>query len=88
MNASIFEIRMVDHKSSLFLSLDDPDCVMYIGFDRYQAEYLLDDSPYDNKAMMQDGAIISKKDGSCGVCAQMLGGRVSIDGKNFVGTCI
>eukprot|EP00794_Sanderia_malayensis_P012811 gene12811-14124_t len=64
---------------------DDRDCVLYIGFDRYRAEYLLDDSPYNNKAMLQDGAIISKKDGSCGVCAQMLGGRISIDGKNFKG---
>ena len=47
----------------------------------------MDDSPYNNKVTLQDGAMISKKDGSCGVCAQLLGGRIVIDGKNFIGTC-
>ncbi len=64
---------------------DDPNCVLYLGFDRYSAENLLDGSQYNNKAMMQDGVVVTKKDGSCGVCAQILGGRISLDGKKFVG---
>ena len=68
-----------------FRMLDDANCVLYIGFDRYKAEYLLDDSLYDNKVTLQDGAMISKKDGSCGVCAQLLGGKIAIDGKTFIG---
>ena len=72
-------------QSNSCLFTDDPNCVLYIGFDRYKAEYLLDDSPYNNKVTLQDGAMVTKKDGSCGVCAQLLGGRISIDGKNFVG---
>ncbi|XP_057312398.1 uncharacterized protein LOC130653922 [Hydractinia symbiolongicarpus] len=64
---------------------DDPSCSLYLGFDRYNAEHLYDDSGHDNKATLANGASISKLDGSCGVCVQLLGGEVILDGKNFKG---
>ena len=69
---------------SLFLT-EDQDCSLYIGFDRYNAEHLYDDSRNDNKATLANGASISKLDGSCGVCVQLLGGEVIFDGKEFQG---
>ena len=62
--------------------------MLYLGFDRYNSENLHDDSPYKNRATLANGASISKIDGSCGVCVQLLGGEVIIDGKNFEGKII
>lgn len=67
------------------LSLDDKACSLYIGFDRYNSEQLYDDSGHDNKATLANGASLSKLPGSCGVCLQLLGGEIILDGKRFEG---
>ncbi|XP_012555797.1 uncharacterized protein LOC100204986 isoform X1 [Hydra vulgaris] len=64
---------------------EDIDCSLYLGFDRYNAEHLYDDSLRENKATLANGALISKLDGSCGVCLQLLDGEVILDGENFKG---
>lgn len=64
---------------------EDKDCSLYIGFDRYNSEQLMDDSGHDNKAILANGASVTKIQGSCGVCAQMLNGEIVFDGKNFKG---
>lgn len=58
---------------------------MYLGFDRYNAEKIYDDSPMRNHATLANGASISKLDGSCGTCLQLLGGEVILEGKRFKG---
>ena len=59
---------------------------MYIGFDRYNAEQLFDDSMRENRAILTNGASVTKLEGSCGVCGQLLSGEIVLDGKNFKGT--
>lgn len=58
---------------------------MYLGFDRYINDKVLDNSKQNNNAFLKGGATVTKVDGSCGVCAQMLGGNIDIQGKGFRG---
>ncbi|XP_028410253.1 uncharacterized protein LOC114532854 [Dendronephthya gigantea] len=61
------------------------DCVLYLGFDRYIGSHILDNSMENNNATLNHGATVTKVEGSCGVCAQLLGGNINIQGKGFRG---
>ena len=62
------------------------DCVLYLGFDRYIGARIFDNSKQNNNATLDHGTTVTKVDGSCGVCAQLLGGNINIQGKGFRGT--
>ncbi len=62
------------------------DCVLYLGFDRYLDTRILDNSKENNNATLDNGATVTHNvDGCCGVCAQILGGNINIQGKGFRG---
>ena len=65
--------------------LEDKDCSLYLGFDRFNNANLFDDSGHNNKATLENGATVTKVDGSCGMCAQLTDGEVVFDGKTFKG---
>ena len=46
---------------------------------------MLDTSAQGNNASLANGASVTKVAGSCGVCAQLLGGNIVIQGKGFRG---
>lgn len=56
-----------------------------MGFDRYIGAHILDNSKENNNATLEHGTTVTKVDGSCGVCAQLLGGNIKIQGKGFRG---
>jgi len=58
---------------------------LYLGFDRYNAAQIFDDSSKDNKATLENGATVTKIEGSCGMCAQLMDGEVVFNGKGFRG---
>lgn len=45
----------------------------------------MDNSAQGNNASLANGASVTKVSGSCGVCAQLLGGNINIQGKGFEG---
>ena len=61
------------------------DCVLYLGFDRYIGAHILDNSKENNNATLEHGTTVTKVDGCCGVCAQLLGGNIKVQGKGFRG---
>ena len=63
----------------------DNDQVVYLGFDRNNNDVVYDNSKHNNIAQLANGAIISKVPGSCGLCAEFIGGNIILNGKTFVG---
>ncbi|XP_046845785.1 uncharacterized protein LOC124439570 [Xenia sp. Carnegie-2017] len=61
------------------------DCVLYLGFDRYIGARILDNSKQNNNSTFDHGSTVGKVNGSCGVCAQILGGNINIQGRGFRG---
>ena len=68
-----------------FFFLEDKSCSLYLGFDRYNGAQLFDDSTENNKATLENGATITKTEGSCGMCVQLTNGEVVFNGKDFKG---
>ena len=77
-------LRLYHSKTCIF-STGNKDCVLYLGFDRYIGARIFDNSKQNNNATLDHGTTVTKVDGSCGVCAQLLGGNINIQGKGFRG---
>jgi hypothetical protein len=78
-------VLLLYHSKTCTFSSGNKDCVLYLGFDRYIGARIFDNSKQNNNATLDHGTTVTKVDGSCGVCAQLLGGNINIQGKGFRG---